>query len=115
MKFEDIHEYMWIKYNDDYWCVVHMEDDVCYLENDVNDTSLTRSAFNQHHIEQVQPTRFYLYEKVIYVGRVNKELHNKIVTVTNIEDVDFDTLPYLVESNEGSEWSTPFELQKINY
>lgn len=82
MRFEDIHEYMWIKYNDDYWCVVHIGDDVCYLENDMNNTSLTRSAFNQHHIEQVQSPRFHLYEKVIYIGRANEELRNKIVTVT---------------------------------
>ena len=115
MKFEDIERDMWIRYKDKYWFVYGCDEQTCYLGNGSDDLEITVDDLKQYSMELVQPPIFQQDEQVVYIGTNNRVLHNTIVKVTEVSQYVKGALPYYVESDKSGTWSTPFELQKLDY
>lgn len=115
MKIEDVELYTWLKYDNKYWFVIYLEEDVCYLAKDSDEISLTKCYFEKHHIEPVQPPVFQLYEQVLCRGSYLYDHQNNIVTIVKIDSDKSEPLKYLIEGNGCREWASPFDLQKLDY
>jgi len=115
MRFEELEHDMWIRYKDKYWFIYGYDKQTCYLGNGSDELEITVDDLKQSPIELVQPPIFQLDEQVVYVGTTNKVLYNTIVKVTEVSQYVKGALPYYVESEKSGTWSTPFELQKLDY
>lgn len=116
MRFEDVKEKIWLRYNNEYWYVQLCNGVYCKMVNHERVLKLTSGDFIKEPVEHVQPPVFQLRDKVVYVGR-NIFIKNQIATIHFISE-DSET-PYFIKAHNKflveAEWVNPFELVRLNY
>ena len=117
MKFEDVKQCSWLKYNNEYWFVTSVRQDVCHLQNRSTNMRLTAADFETNQIETVQPPVWETGDQIFCVCENNEIVHKQIATIIHIDEDD-NAYPYLIQLNNRQhvrDWLTPFEIQKIDY
>jgi hypothetical protein len=118
MKFEDVKQCSWLKYNKEYWFVTSIRQDVCHLQNRTTNIRLTAANFDTNQIETVQPPIWEKGDQIFCVCESNENVHKQIATIIHIDNGVVDAYPYLIQLNNLQhvrDWLTPFEIQKIDY
>ncbi len=118
MKFEDVKQCSWLKYNDEYWFVNSVRQDVCHIQNRSSNMRLTAADFETNQIETVQPPIWETGNQIFCNCESNKNIHKQMATIIYIDEDVVDAYPYLIQLNSRQhvrDWLTPFEIQKIDY
>ena len=118
MKFKDVKEHTWVKYNDEYWFLTSIRQNVCHMQNRSSNMRLTAADFETNQIETVQPPVWETGDQIFCDCESNELVHKQIATIIHIDKDNIDAYPYLIRLNNLQhvrDWLTPFEIQKINY
>lgn len=117
MKFEDVRLDMWLKYENRYWYVTYLDDELCALTRygckGYNNIDLNKHDFETTVVENVKPPVYHNGDVLIYIGEA-LTFKDKLATIISNTN-PYKISPYRIRIQDDTFWVSAFDLQPIEY
>jgi hypothetical protein len=113
MKFSDVKENMWIRYDNQPCYVFHVKHTSCYvIAQDYNEFEIDMCEFDTQEIDEIKVNHYSINDVVVYTG-AGILIQNELATITRIDHNQFQG--YYLQFLDSSSIlpSTPFDFELV--